>query len=198
MTNPLKILIASVALLIPFAAQAGPLTVVNVNAPAVNCVFAAACAVTAEDALGAFTLPGDSGTGQLKSRTFRGIAGSAAWGKYGYDYRIDMTAMRGVRAANCIRALKLEFGPVLSFAYKPGTQAQVYVVTAGGVGSVGPTSAAIAGSVVTFTFATPVCPGQTSYFFGLASDGAAAPGPAQMIPTPATMPVTVDARVPHP
>jgi hypothetical protein len=45
----------------------------------------------------------------------------------------------------------------------------VYVVTSGGLGSVGLSSANQVGSAITFTFAQPVCPGATSYFFGLAS-----------------------------
>jgi len=46
----------------------------------------------------------------------------------------------------------------------------VYVVTSGGLGSVGIASAEQTGGMVTFNFAVAgVCPGQTSYFFGLTS-----------------------------
>jgi hypothetical protein len=186
------------ALSAPCLAQAAPLTVVDVGAPAINCVFNTSCVITVTDSVGNFTLPGDSGTGRLQSRTFDGAAGAPAAGKSGYDYRIDMTQMHAATAANCIGTLKVNFGPALTYAYKPGTPSQVFVVTTGGLGSTGPDTATLTGSVITFNFHTPVCPGQTSYFFGLASNNAAASSPAQMIPTPGTGPVTVDGRAPHP
>ncbi|HEY1631450.1 MAG TPA: hypothetical protein VGF56_09040 [Rhizomicrobium sp.] len=193
-----KALIAAAALSAPALANAAPLTVVNVAAPAINCVFNTSCTITVNDSIGNFTLPGDSGTGLLQSRTFDGAAGAPAAGKFGYDYRIVMTGMHAATAANCIGTLKVNFGAPLTFAYKPGVPSQVFVVTVGGLGAMGPTSASISGSVVTFNFATPVCPGQTSYFFGLAANNDAADGPAQMIPTPGAVPVTVDGRAPHP
>ena len=56
-------------LLAPLAAQAGPLTIVNVNAPAINCVFNPACTVVVTDSLGTFVPPGDAGIARLQSRT---------------------------------------------------------------------------------------------------------------------------------
>jgi len=109
-----------------------------------------------------------------------------------------MTDMHALTAENCIGTLKVNFGTPLTFNYKPGFPAQVFVVTEGGLGTVGPSSASISGSVITFNFATPVCPGHTSFFFGLAANHTAANGSAQMIPTPGTTPIAVDARAPHP
>ncbi len=48
-------------------------------------------------------------------------------------------------------------------------RAAVFVVTSGGLGTVGLKSAVQAGVKIAFTFTAPVCPGATSYFFGLAS-----------------------------
>jgi hypothetical protein len=185
-------------LAVPAIAQASPLTVVHVAAPAINCVFNTTCTIVVNDSVGNFTLSGDSGNGRLQSRTFVGGAGAPAQGMNGYDYRIDMTAMHGVTTANCIGTLKINYGPALTYNYKPGTPSQVYVVTSGGLGSVGPSSATLTGTVVTFNFATPVCPGQTSYFFGLASHNGPAATNAQMMPTPGSTPVTVAARAPAP
>jgi hypothetical protein len=46
---------------------------------------------------------------------------------------------------------------------------QVFTVTQGGLGSVGPSAVELAGDRLTFTFDPPVCPGTTSFFFGLTS-----------------------------
>ena len=44
-------------------------------------------------------------------------------------------------------------------------RAAVFVVTSGGLGTVGLKSAVQAGVKIVFTFTAPVCPGATSYFF---------------------------------
>ncbi len=61
-------------------AQAVPLSIVNVSAPPINCVFDASCTVVVNDTTAPITLPG-SGTGFFQSRTFRGLPGSPAAGK---------------------------------------------------------------------------------------------------------------------
>jgi hypothetical protein len=155
------------------AAQAAPLSIVNVGAPAVNCVFntagAPACSVVVNDSVGTFTPPGDSGEARLQSRTYPGTAPAPAAGDMAYVYRVDLTAVKGATAANCVTTLALDFGPVVKLPYAPKGKFDVFVVTAGGLGSVKLAAADQAGKTVTFTFEQPVCPGATSYFFGLAS-----------------------------
>jgi len=56
-----KTLILAALLGAPAFANAAPLTVVNVAAPAINCVFNTSCTITVTDSIGNFTLPGDSG-----------------------------------------------------------------------------------------------------------------------------------------
>lgn len=159
-------------------AQAAPLSVVEVAAPGANCVFNAtpvpnvpppACQVVVNDSIGVFTPPGDLGTARLQSRTYPGIAPAPAAGAMAYVYRVDLTAVKGVTAVNCVTKLALKFGPVVKLPYAAGGVADVFVVTAGGLGSVKIASADQVGGTITFTFASPVCPGATSYFFGLAS-----------------------------
>jgi hypothetical protein len=58
---------------------------------------------------------------------------------------------------------------VVKLPYGPNGASDIFVVTSGGLGSVGIGSADQAGGTITLTFASPVCPGATSYFFGLAS-----------------------------
>jgi hypothetical protein len=160
-------------------AQAAPLAVVNVDAPAINCVFSPtkipnapppACSVVVSDTIGAFTPPGDSGDARLQSRTYPGTAPAPAAGDLAYIYRVDLTAVQGATAANCVTTLALDFGPVVKLPYGPnGSKFHVFVVTVGGLGSVEVASADQVGKTITFTFSKPVCPGATSYFFGLAS-----------------------------
>ena len=151
-------------------AQAGPLSIVNVGAPAINCIFNVTCTVVVTDTPGAFTPPGDAGTGNLQSRTFPpSVPPAPAAGNMAYVYRVDLTSVKGLTAVNCVTRLQVNFGPVTKLPYVKGALFDVFVVTSGGLGSVGLASAVQVGSVITFTFSAPVCPGATSYFFGLAS-----------------------------
>jgi hypothetical protein len=159
-------------------AHAAPLSVVDVAAPAINCVFNAtpipnvpppACQVVVNDSIGVFTPPGDIGVARLQSRTYPGTAPAPAAGDMAYVYRVDLTTVKGVTAANCVTKLALKFGPVVKLQYGPSGDSDIFVVTTGGLGSVKIASADQVGGTITFTFASPVCPGDTSYFFGLAS-----------------------------
>jgi len=158
-------------------AQAAPLSVVDVAAPGTNCVFNTtpipnvpppACQVVVNDSIGVFTPPGDIGVARLQSRTYPGTAPAPAAGTMAYVYRVDLTAVKGVTAANCVTKLALKFGPVVKLPYS-ASGADVFVVTTGGLGSVKIASADHVGGTITFAFAAPICPGDTSYFFGLAS-----------------------------
>jgi hypothetical protein len=162
----------------PSGAQASPLSIVNVAAPATNCVFSPtpipnvpppACQVVVNDSVGDFTPPGDTGTARVQSRTYPGSAPAPAAGTMAYVYRVDLTAVKGVTAANCVTRLAFKFGPVVKLHYGPNGDSDIFVVSSGGLGSVGIGSADQVGGTITLTFAAPVCPGVTSYFFGLAS-----------------------------
>lgn len=162
---------AAAFVLLPLSVQAAPLAVVNVNAPAVNCVFNTTCTEVVTDSVGTFTPPSDSGVARLQSRTSPGIAPAPAGGKMDYMYRVDLTSVSGVTAANCVTKMQVLFGPVTPEPYPPGPLKDVYVVTSGGLGSVGIASADQTGGMITFNFAGGgVCPGQTSYFFGVTSN----------------------------
>jgi hypothetical protein len=147
-------------------ASAAPLSIVDVNAPAINCVFNPACKVVVDDSVGTFTVPTDTGEARLQTRTYPGVAPAPGAGTMAYEYRMDLTSVTG---KNCISKMVLNFGPVAPLPYKPTAVFDVYVVTSGGLGTVGLGSALQAGSAIEFNFAKPVCPGDTSYFFGLAS-----------------------------
>ncbi len=168
--------------LLPLAADAAPLSVINVGAPAVNCVFNTTCTVVVNDSVGNFTPPGDSAGARLQSRTYPGLAPAPAAGDLAYVYRVDMTPATAITAPNCVTKLAIDFGPTAKMPYSPNGLADVFVVTSGGLGSVVVASADQTGSTITFTFAAGgVCPGATSYFFGLTSKSTAPkPGVANL------------------
>jgi len=164
---------SALALVSATLAQAGPLTVIQVAAPDVNCVFNASCTITVSDTTGHIPLNFSAGAPFLQSRTFSGQPGTPAAGLTGYNYRLDLRSAAG--SVDCLLGLVIDFGPVALLPYKPGVNAHVYVVTQGGLGSVGIKTAEQNGSIIEFTFDKPMCvdvaagAGQSTFFFGLAS-----------------------------
>jgi hypothetical protein len=172
-----KLIFASLFCLTPFAAEAVPLRVVSVGAPAINCVFTTVvpCSVTVNDTTDNVTLS-TGGTGFLQSRTFTGLPGSAAAGLFAYEYRLDLRNAVGLTAISCVDWMTISFGPVVSLDYNGDKKLdQVFVVTSGGLGTIGLAKAVQTGSNITFKFASPVCAGgspgkgATSFFWGLVS-----------------------------
>jgi hypothetical protein len=160
-------LLAPAALLATACAQAAVLTVVNVAAPAVNCVFNASCTVVVNDSTGTFAFLPYGKDAFLQSRTYAGAAGTPAAGFTAYEYRVDLRS--APLATECLAGLVLDFGPVKMLTYPQNQPAHVFVVTQGGLGNVGIKSAEQDGDVIIFTFSSYLCAGQTSHFFGLVS-----------------------------
>ena len=172
------------------AAHAQPLSVAQVAAPQINCVFSTSCSVTVNDHVSPLF-----GGGRLQSRTFQAQAGARAAGMHVYQYRVDLTAAAG---APTVTSLTVDFGPstgTLDFDGAGGND-DVFVVTRGGLGSVGVVSATRSGRNVTFTFGPGLAGGTTSYFFGLVSRFA--PGPVRARVTAGNETVEVEARAPVP
>ncbi len=157
------------------AVEAKPLKIVTVGAPAINCVFNPTFRLTVTDSSGNLDMPflATPGTAWLQSRTFSGEPGTPGAGLTGYEYRLSMTQAAGL--GDCVLGLVLDFGPVTQLPYTPGTLSDVYVVTAGGVGTVSLKSADQEGNIIIFEFDKPLCvppvPSSTAttFFFGLAS-----------------------------
>jgi hypothetical protein len=199
----LGLCIAAAFAALPVGAQATPLKVVNVAAPDVNCVFDSVCKLFVTDSVGDITVPNMMGKAILQSRTFSGASGAPGEGLVGYEYRVDLTQASATgRTASCVTEFTLDFGPLVQLQYnKVGPNDDVYVVTKGGLGSIGLGSANATDNKITFAFAQPVCPayegnkGQTSYFFGLAAKGLPAPMNASLTVS-GLDPVDVKARTP--
>lgn len=172
----MRILSPALLLLISPLIAAAPLKVVNVSAPAINCVFNSACTFTVKDTSDNIVMS-TGGTGFLQSRTFKGAAGSPAAGLFGYEYRLDLRSAVGTRTISCIDWMTISFGPVVGTLNYDGDRKpdQVFVITNGGLGNIGIASAVQTGSNIKFKFTTPICEsrapgkGDSSFFWGLTS-----------------------------
>ena len=169
------ILLISLVCLTPLAAKAAPLKIVNVGAPAINCVFSTSCSVRVKDTKEDFML-GAGGKGILRTRTFKGADGSPAEGLFAYEYRLDLTDAVGTKPS-CIDWISVSFGPVVKSLDFGGDARpdQVFVITTGAIGSIGLTSAIQTRDTIKFRFKSPVCSGTaatkgaSTYFWGLVS-----------------------------
>jgi hypothetical protein len=188
-----SIVLAGAVLLAP-PALAANLTVVKVAAPAVNCVFNASCTVTVNDSVGkpTFSQLGDGAF--FQSRTYPAVAGTPGAGNMAYEYRLDLRQAN--KFAECVAGVVLNFGPVTKLTYPQNQPGHVFVVTQGGLGSVGIASAEQDGSVIIFTFEKYLCPGETSFFFGLAAPGAPTAVSATLFGPGSPGFIAIDARVP--
>jgi hypothetical protein len=169
------IAVACLFALTPVVARAAPLKIANVAAPAINCVFNKSCSVSVSDLKSEFPLRG-GGTGIFQSRTFKGADESSAAGLFAYEYRVDLSNAVSGTAPSCIDWVTLRFGPVsmLNYGGDPNPD-QVFVITTGGLGTIGLASAVQTGSTIKFKFKAPVCAGSSpgtgdsSFFWGLVS-----------------------------
>ena len=186
----------------PCAAAAQVLKVVEVNAPAVNCVFRADCVLPVSDTTGNIPFATlTPGTAWLQSRTFTSVAGTPAGPNItGYEYRISLTQASG--QTDCIIGFTLNFGPHKPLPYKNNQLADVYVVTTGGLGTISIAKAERFGDVIVFDLAKALCLNgpaniaNTTYFIGLAAAAAPMHVNAQIAATGMVPIYAVDARVP--
>ncbi len=150
------------------AAAAQPMNIVTVGAPAINCLFSASCSVVVSDHATPFL-----GGAFLQSRNFQGQPGSPLAGKWVYEYRLDLTNATAAAAAPAVTSMSIQVPPTLPAADFNGdgnATDNLFVVTSGGLGTVGPSSANLYGDTLHVIFAPPVPGGTTSYFFGFISD----------------------------
>ena len=139
-------------------AQATLIDIVDVSAPAINCIYDNDCTIVVTDTSDHFTLNGTSGDAFLQSRTWPvGEAGTAAEGLYGYKYRIDLRNLIGILNIPCITSFTINFDSLVALDYDGnGDLDDMYVVTQGGLGTVAPAVADKVSNTITFQFDPPV------------------------------------------
>ena len=175
-------------------AQAVFLTVVNVVAPDINCVFEATCRVVVNDSIGNLSFTPLGKGARLQTRTFMSAIGSPAAGKMAYLYRVDLTNANGF--TDCLAGLVLDFGPVPKLPFSKNLLSHVYVITKGGIGTVGIKSAEQVGHIIQFNFTSYLCSGQSSFFFRLAAAKSPMSSTATLFGIGNPPIVTTSARVP--
>lgn len=192
----ITVLLSSIVAALPQPAYAAPaetstssvsaataLSIVEVAAPDINCIFDADCKITVDDLASHFLPPAATGDAFLQSRLWpAGEKGTAGAGLYPYLYRIDLRNATGITAAACVTTMEIDFGPISPLDYnKDGKVDHIFVVTKGGIGNIKPAAATQSGDTLTFRFDPAICvggrTGDSSFFFGLASTQ-----PAEMIP----------------
>jgi hypothetical protein len=184
------------AALAVLATDADALTVFNVSAPQINCVFNATCTVVVGDTVENLTFTPLGSGAFIQSRTYPGQPGTPAAGLTAYEYRIDLT--NGDKFTDCIAGVVINFGPATQLPIGPNkAMGHVFVTTQGGLGSVGIKSAEQNGNVITFTFDKYLCGGATSYFFGLAAPTAPVKTGGMMFGLGAVPFIPVEVRVPQ-
>jgi len=167
----IKNILAGLCLVVAPALVAQPLTIVKVQAPNVNFVFNPSGTIVVQDLSSKIWT-----NGFLQSRSFRGAAGAPAKGLYVYEYRVDLRNEVGITAIPFITSLTVDVGPNVKLDFNGDKKLDdVFVITKGGMGTIGIASAVRTGNVVKFTFSSPVgggaSPGKgdSSFFFGIVS-----------------------------
>jgi hypothetical protein len=167
-------------LTVVFTAPLFALDVVNTSWTVV-CLFSPTCSVGVTDHVSEFALSGGSGNGRLQSRIYQGQSGSAAAGKWVYEYRIDLSPVAGLTLPPYVDTMAVEsWGAIREYDYDSNGVAtdDVYNVTSGGLGSKAVTGAFLNLHWTFFELDNPVYAGsypgggESSYFFGLVSDSA--------------------------
>lgn len=183
------ILLCAAVALLTTAAQAQPanptnrtlsLRIAKIAGSAVDCLFktGTACTDTTSASVGVaiFSLAGATGNAQVQTNTFFGVPNTVGAGKTAYLYRVDLAEVVALGEFACITDMTINFGPITQLPYvRPGQFDDVFVITEGGIGSIGLLSAEQTSSGITFTFEKPICAtqvagaGESSFVFGLAS-----------------------------
>lgn len=155
------------------------LQIAQVRAPDVNFLFSEDGQVEVTDSVGEIVLDPMAGAGFLQSRIWPpGDKGTPGEALTAYLYRISLTETIEGDGSSGVSALSLPFGAVEPLDYSgKGEPTEVFVVVEGGLGTVGPSGAEHLDGTITFTFDPPVRfgngkeQGESSFFFGLASEG---------------------------
>lgn len=138
------------------------LPLVSTSPQHLKCLFSPSCApVPSTTTIQTFPVAGAAGEGRLEVRTYEGAPGSAAEGRVGYEYRLDLAQAYGIASTPCITTLGLKTewpSPVLDLDGNGVAGDRLFVVS-GPLNSPFPTAAEKAGPTIWFYFETPVCVG---------------------------------------
>lgn len=168
--EPIDELLAQLEAFVPSVSV--PLRVVHVFAPEINRVFSRSGSMIANDTVAPVILAGTKGEGFLQSRSGTpGEPGTAGAGLSSYFYRLSLSGLFGDAA---VRSLEVSIARPATLNLSDAgvkAEAEVFVVTQGGLGTIAPSRAEIVGDHVVLTFDPPLRAGEDSYFIGIAASG---------------------------
>jgi len=155
-------------------AHAQSLRVGQVNAPGVNCFYNPTCVVVVQDFTDHVLGMATERSNVLRMRTLVAAADAPLAGLYGHQYQVDLRDP-GDGVPMCIDRVAIDFrGPIVPFDYTgDGVGQDVYVITRGSMGAIGPAVVQRQDNAILFRFPPPfVCTGETTFFFGFTSSEA--------------------------
>jgi hypothetical protein len=146
------------------------LRIVNVSSPEINRIFSLSSTVTVNDNVAPLAILGGIGEGFFQSRYGSpGEEVTTGDGMTTYLYRINLSEVVGDVG---VKSLDLGFvSPATLNLSEAGvnTDGEIFVITHGGLGTIGPTEAKIIDNRLKLIFDTPLLAGGDSFFFGFAS-----------------------------
>lgn len=190
---------ATAVLLANAPLAAAPLTIANVGRSQANCDFDVACTAASTNTSANLQYYMQGATAQIWTRTLSGQAGSAAAGKTGYEYQIDLSAVPVDGGSECIFGMLLGFPVLDQVNYSGNGSTDLYVVTSGGSGTIAPTAASLAApGLLEIDFGGEgICASQASMAFGLSSSqGSPATADIRLLQSGPIPILDVTARVP--
>ncbi|CCF85652.1 hypothetical protein [Nitrolancea hollandica] len=173
----------------PLPIPSTPINIVEVRAPGINTVFDPSGSLVVNDSTAAIRLPGTGGEGFLQTRLAPpGVAGTPGAGFRPYLYRINLGGISGDPSTQGVAAVRLPVADLARLDYAgTGRPAELFVISAGGIGIRAPRSARREGHAIVLTFDPPLrvgsaaAAGESSFFIGLAAAGPPQPGTSQLL-----------------
>lgn len=177
--------LSTALLLAAIPANAGVLRIVKANIPTLDClIYGSVCSdQTMPPARQnvSFAVPGDTGSGVLRSEIRVPVPNAPLAGHTIFDYHLDMTQAVAGLPFNCLTYFLIDFGPItpLAYANMQGHPiiGDVFEAPSDASDTIALSSAEQMGTRVKFTFATPICPRRLgnipaakSYYFGLSTN----------------------------
>lgn len=179
--------------ILPLPAVAQSIPIVEVAAPAINCLSHPECRITVSDSVGVLGEGPRSEFGFLQSRSAASAGGTPASGHTMMQYRLNLLGAEARRGGPCVLRVEIPGAPPTTPLDLDGNgqpERALFAVTRGALGTVVPSAARHENGVTTVEFADGVCPpgssdaaadGQSSAFFGWFVRGDPEPGVSRIV-----------------
>lgn len=188
-----RLWLASGLAILPLPAVAQSIPIVEVAAPAINCLAHPECRITVSDSVGVLGEGSRSELGFLQSRSAASAGGTPASGHTMMQYRLNLLSAEARRGGPCVSRVEIPGAPPttpLDLDSNGQPERALFAVTRGAIGTIVPGAARHENGITTVEFADGVCPpgsgdaaadGQSSVFFGWFVRGEPEPGVSRIV-----------------